>query len=89
MLFPSPVGPITLKLVSSEIKKSMDRFARNHDVSWQTANHNIIFRPSLGLGIPLLRRLGCPRFFSHVGGTTVVEKGRASMQLELEWVGSY
>ena len=33
VLFPSPVGPITLKLVSSEIKKSMVRFARNHDVS--------------------------------------------------------
>ena len=83
VLFPSPVGPITLKLVSSEIKKSMDRFARNHDVSWQTAanqlNHNItsIFRPSLGLEIPLLPTLGCHRFFSHVGGTTVVEKGRA------------
>ena len=44
MLFPTPVGPITLVSNGNEIfiKRSMDRVARNHDVSRPTANHNII-----------------------------------------------
>ena len=50
----------------------MGRVARNHDVSKPTANHNIIAR--LDHAILLLPR--CPRFFSHMGGTTVVEETR-------------
>ena len=41
----------------------MNRVARNHDVSKQTANHNIIIH--LDLAILFLR--GHPRFFSHMG----------------------
>ena len=50
----------------------MGRVARNHDVSKPTANHNIIAR--LDHATLLLPR--CPRFFSHMGGTTVVEERR-------------
>ena len=59
VLFPTPVGPITLKLVSTgnKVKKSMDRVARNHDVSRPTANHNI-------LDCGILFRQGC---FNHIG----------------------
>ena len=46
----------------------MDRVARNHDVSRQTANHNII----TCLDYTILLLPGCPRFFSHIGGTVVV-----------------
>ena len=56
MLFPTPVGPITLS-ESNEIflVKSMDNVSRNHDVSRPTTNHKII-----------TRRL--PIFFSHMSG---------------------
>ena len=45
----------------------MDRVARNHDVSRQTANHNIIIR--LDLVILFLR--GRLRFVSHMGSVVV------------------
>ena len=49
----------------------MDRVARNHDVSRQTANHNII--ALLDHAILLLPRY--LKFFRHIyGGTTVVER---------------
>ena len=69
MLFPTPVGPITLVSNGNEIfiKRSMDRVARNHDVSRPTANHNII--ASLDHAILLL-----PRCSSHMDGTAVVER---------------
>ena len=62
-------------------KETMDRVARNHDVSRQTANHNIIAH--LDHAILLLPR--CPRFFSHLGGTVVVER----IELWLEGVGNF
>ena len=47
----------------------MDEIARNHDVSRQTANHNIIIR----LDNEILFLRGCPtRSFSHMG--IVVER---------------
>ena len=48
----------------------MDRVARNHNVSRQTIFHNIIAR--LDHAILFLPR--CPRFFSHMGSFTVVER---------------
>ena len=51
-------------------KETMDRVPRNHDVSSPTANHNIIAR--LDHAILLLPR--CPRFFSHMDDTAIVER---------------
>ena len=73
MLFPTPVGPITLNNGNEKFfKRSMDnlRVARNHDVSRPTVNHNIITR--LDHAIFLLPR--CSRFFSHLSGTVIVER---------------
>ena len=67
----------------------MDRVARNHDVSWPTANHNVI--ACLDHAILILPR--CPRFFSHTGGIffshMVVMQSLRGKNLQLEWVGSH
>ena len=68
VLFPTPVGPITLSNGNENFfKKQMDRVARNHDVSRPTANHNIITRLDHAILV-----LPCyPRFFSHMGAVVV------------------